>query len=159
MIELVLRLAGLVAIYLLVLTSSAPGDILTGILLAAGLLAATGVRDVLRSSRRWDRWLVAFVRMVVTTGWEMAIGTVRVVRFCLLGDGSPGFVEIPRDDRSRHAVALWGVLTGEAPDEYPVATDDERHLLIVHLTDASDPEAVRRRHAIARDRHLREVVR
>ena len=60
---------------------------------------------------------------------------------------APGFVEIPRGDRSRHGVALWGVLTGEAPDEIPVDVDERRRVLIVHLVDAGDPAAVRARHA------------
>ena len=77
----------------------------------------------------------------------MVLGSWRTARFCLRGGGSPGFVEIPRDGRSPHAVALWGVLTGEAPDEVPVDIDEERDVLIVHLVDASDPDAVRERHA------------
>jgi hypothetical protein len=67
-------------------------------------------------------------------------------------------VEIPRGDRSRHGVALWGVLTGEAPDEYPVAVDDERDVLIVHNVDASDPGSILARHAAARDGHQARVV-
>ena len=61
-------------------------------------------------------------------------------------------------DRSRHAVALWGVLTGEAPDEVPVDVDEERDVLIVHLVDASDPDAVRERHRRAYERAQRKVV-
>ena len=53
-------------------------------------------------------------------------------------------------------MALWGVLTGEAPDEVPV--DVERHVLVVHLIDASDPDAVRERHRRAYERHLRKVA-
>jgi multisubunit Na+/H+ antiporter MnhE subunit len=76
----------------------------------------------------------------------MARGSWRTARFCLRGRGSPGFVEIPRAGRSRHALALWGVLTGESPDEVPVDIDEERDVLIVHLVDASHPDAVRARH-------------
>ena len=66
-------------------------------------------------------------------------------------------VEIPRDDRSRSNVALWGVLTGEAPDEVPVEVDEARGVLLVHLVDASDPPSVRARHAHATARQ-RKVV-
>ena len=45
------------------------------------------------------------------------------------------------------SVALWGVLTGEAPDEVVVDVDEARGVLIVHLVDAADPDAVRARHA------------
>jgi len=155
---LLLRVGGLTAVYLLVLTSAEPGDVLVGGLLAFALVLATGPHPHRRTADGWARWVVGFGRMIVVTTWEIAIGAVRVVRFCLTGAGSPGFVEIPRGDRSRHAVALWGVLTGEAPDEYPVAVDDRRHVLIAHVVDASDPDAIRARHAAARDRHLRDVV-
>ena len=92
------------------------------------------------------------------TAVEMARGSWRTARFCLRGGGSPGFVEIPRAGRSRHAVALWGVLTGEAPDEVPVDVDEERDVLIVHLVDASDPDAVRERHRRAYEGAQRKVV-
>ena len=153
-----LRVAGLVGIYLLVLTSLDPGDVLVGALIATGLVLAAGPAGSRHGAAGWGRWFAALVRMVVVTAWEIALGTVRVVRFCLTGAGSPGFVEIPRGDRSRRGIALWGVLTGEAPDEYPVAVDDERHVLVVHLTDARDPEAIVRRHAAAREAYQRDVV-
>jgi hypothetical protein len=54
-------------------------------------------------------------------------------------------------------VALWGVLTGEAPDEVPVEVDEARGVLLVHLVDASDPGAVRARHERASARQRRVV--
>jgi multicomponent Na+:H+ antiporter subunit E len=159
MTESLLRVAGLAAIYVLVLTSLAPGDVVVGVLLASGLVLASGHSGHGRRPSHWGRWLVALGQTIVITGYEIARGSVRVVRFCLTGAGKPGFVEIPRGDRSRHAVALWGVLTGEAPDEYPVAVDDARHVLVVHLIDARDPEAVLARHRDAHERYLRDVVR
>ncbi len=155
---LVLRVGSLTAIYLFVLTSVSPGDILVGGSLALALVVATGFGTSRRGPGGWGRWAVAVARMVGATAWEMTLGTVRVIRFCLTDAGHPGFVEIPRGDRSRHAVALWGVLTGEAPDEYPVTVDDRRHMLIVHVIDNSDPDAVRARHAAAQESHLRDVV-
>jgi multisubunit Na+/H+ antiporter MnhE subunit len=159
MVGALLRVAGLAAIYLLVLTSFAPGDILVGVLLAAGLVLAAGSARASRHPRGWKRWLAAVTRMIATAAFETALGSVRVMRYCLTGAGSPGFVEIRRGSRSRHGVALWGVLTGEAPDEYPVAVDDERELLVVHVIDARDPEAIRARHEAALDAYLRDVVR
>jgi multisubunit Na+/H+ antiporter MnhE subunit len=53
----------------------------------------------------------------------------------------------------------WGVLTGEAPDEIVVDVDVERDVLIVHLVDARDPDAVRARHRRAYERWQRTVVR
>jgi multicomponent Na+:H+ antiporter subunit E len=158
MIGFLLRVAGLLAVYLLVLTSLAPGDILVGSLLAIAIVAATRPHD--RPPRAgWLRWLVALTATLLATASEIALGTVRTVRFCLGRRASPGFVEIPRGDRSRRAVALWGVLTGEAPDEYPVDVDAARDVLIVHVLDDRDPAAIRARHARAYERWQRDVVR
>jgi multicomponent Na+:H+ antiporter subunit E len=155
---LVLRVAGLVAIYLLVLTSLAPGDLLVGTLLAIAIVGASRPDLSGRGRRAWTRWATAVVRMLVATAWEMSVGTVRVIRYSLSDGGDAGFIEIPRGDRSRKGIALWGVLTGEAPDEYPVAVDDSRHVLIVHNVDATDRAAVRARHAAARDTYQRDVM-
>ncbi len=159
MIGALVRVAGLAAIYLLVLTSLEPGDIAVGVVLAVALVVAGRTRGPHRTVAGWGTWSLAVARMILVTGWEIAVGTVRVARFCLSGAGSPGFVEIPRGDRSRHEVALWGVLTGEAPDEYPVIVDDERHVLVVHNVDARDPAAIRARHEAARTRYQRDLVR
>ncbi len=154
----VVRAAGLVAVYLLVLTSVSVGDVLVGAVLALAIVLAAGPGEAGARSRSWSRWVGGVVRTAAVTALEIMIGTIRVVRFCLDGSGRAGFVEIPRGDRSRDAVALWGLLTGEAPDEYPVEVDDARAVLVVHVVDARDPDAVRARHAAARERHQRDVV-
>jgi multisubunit Na+/H+ antiporter MnhE subunit len=118
------------------LTSAAPADAAAGLLL--GLVLAVALRAEPAERPR--------LGTLAETALEMVRGSWRTARFCLRGDGNPGFVEIPRAGRSRHAVALWGVLTGEAPDEVPVDVDEERDVLIVHLVDAGDPDAVRERH-------------
>ncbi len=153
----VARVVGLVAVYLLVLTSLAPGDILVGTLLATVIVGASRPHDP-RPRVGWLGWLRALLATLLATGAEMAIGTVRTVRFALGGRARPGFVEIERGERSRRAVALWGVLTGEAPDEYPVDVDAARDVLIVHVLDARDPDGIRARHDRARQRWQRHVV-
>jgi hypothetical protein len=85
--------------------------------------------------------------MASQTAREMVVGTWRTARFCLGGRAADaGLVEIPRDGRGRDDVAIWGLLTGEAPDEVVVHVDDERDVLITHLVDASDVDGVRARH-------------
>jgi len=157
-IGFLLRVVGLLTVYLLVLTSVAPGDILIGSVVAIAIVAATGPGGVAPRAG-WLRWLVALTATLLLTASEIVLGTIRTVRFCFGRNTSPGFVEIPRGERSRHAVALWGVLTGEAPDEYPVDVDEARDVLIVHVLDARAPAAIRARHARAFDRWQRNVVR
>lgn len=159
MIGVLGQAAGLTAIYLLVLTSLDPGDILIGGLLALGLVLALRARPLPRRAKRSRAWLPAAAGVLAQTFAEMVVGSWRVVRLCLGEPGRPGFVEIPRGERSRKNVALWGVLTGEAPDEVPIDVDEERGVLIVHLVDASDPEGVRARHRAAFERWQRHVVR
>lgn len=162
MIGVLLRGAGLAGIYLLVMTSLDPGDILVGSALGLGVAVALRPHGMHRAPPGRVtpiEWVGAFAGMVTETAREMVVGSWRVVRFCLDSSATPGFVEIPRGGRSRHSVALWGVLTGEAPDEVPVDVDEARDVLIVHLVDATDPEAVRARHQRAYERWQRRVVR
>ena len=142
-------------IYLLVMTSAKPGDAAAGLVLA---VARRPRRPGRRPPTPTPAGLVALGQLRARTAIEMARGSWRTARFCLRGGARPGFVGIPRAGRTRHAVALWGVLTGEAPDEVPVDVDEERDLLIVHLIDASNPAAVRERHQRAYDRAQRKVV-
>ena len=149
----------LMGIYLLVLTSVKPGDALIGFVLGVVLAIALRPRLAGRSPATPGlAGLVALGPVVLGTAIEMARGSWRTARFCLGRGGRPGFVEIPRAGRSRHAVALWGVLTGEAPDEVPVDVDEERDVLIVHLVDAGDADAVRDRHRRAYACAERKVV-
>jgi multisubunit Na+/H+ antiporter MnhE subunit len=149
----------LMGIYLLVMTSAKPGDAAAGLLL--GLVLAVALRPRLPGRRPATPTLtrlVAFGEVLALTAVEMARGSWRTARFCLRGGARPGFVEIPREARTRHAVALWGVVTGEAPDEVPVDIDEKRDVLVVHLIDASDPDAVRERHRRAYERAQRKVL-
>jgi multisubunit Na+/H+ antiporter MnhE subunit len=157
-ISLLLRAAALAGVYLLVLTSVAPGDVVIGA--AIGLVVAVALRERPRAAPTgsWSERVLAAALVAGGTIVEMARGSWRVVRFCLGSAAAPGLVEIPRDGRSRAGVALWGVLTGEAPDEVPVDVDEERDVLVVHLVDAADPEGVRTRHRVAYERRQGKVV-
>lgn len=160
MTGILLRIAGLTAIYLLVLTSLKPGDILVGAALASALVLGGGVvRNGTAAEGGWIGWTRGVVGMIAITARDMVTGSIRVARFCLGGPAEPGFVEIPREGRSEDGVALWGLVTGEAPDEYPVAIDADRDVLVVHVLDAHDPDAVRERHRRMHERWQRHVTR
>jgi len=144
-IGLLLRAAGLALVYLLVLTSVDPGDVAIGALL--GLAVAMWLRP--RRGGAAARAPVSprgAAAMLAQTASGMVRGSWRTVRFCLGARAEPGLVEIPRGDRTPVELAVWGVLTGESPDEVPVDVDEERGVLVVHLVDAGDPDAVRERH-------------
>jgi multisubunit Na+/H+ antiporter MnhE subunit len=159
MSRIVIQALALMGVYLLVMTSAKPADAAAGLVL--GLVLAVALRPRLPGRSPATpalAGLLALGPVLAQTVVEMAIGSWRTALFCLRGTGQPGFVEIPRGERSRHSVALWGVLTGEAPDEVPVDIDETRQVLIVHLVDASNPDAVRDRHRRAYERAQRKVV-
>ena len=156
MTRLVVVTASLAAVYLLVMTSLAPGDVAIAAALGLGTALALRPRSRAAHDRRLSLRPGAVPSLVWDTAVEMVRGSWRVVRFCAGARGTPGFVEIPRDGRTDLDVALWGLVTGEAPDEIVVDVDEERDVLVVHLTDAGDPDAVRARHRRALERHRRK---
>ena len=158
MTTILLRAAGLTGIYLLVVTSVAPGDIVVGAVIGLAVAVALRGRPRLGPAPPWPGRVLAALVVTAQTTAEMVRGSWRVVRFCLGSTARPGFVEIPRSGRSDAAVALWGVLTGEAPDEVPVDIDDDRDVLVVHQVDAGDPAGVRARHRDAHERWQGKVV-
>jgi multisubunit Na+/H+ antiporter MnhE subunit len=152
-VTIAVRTAGLAAIYLLVLTSLDPYDIAAGLLLGLVVSIALRTRGTDGAGVALTGGPRAIIAAMAATAREMVVGSWRVVWFCLHpGSAAPGFVEVPRDGRTRSDLALWGLLTGEAPDEVPVDIDEERDVLLVHLVDARDPDAVRARHRHAHER-------
>jgi multisubunit Na+/H+ antiporter MnhE subunit len=159
MTAVLLRAAALTGVYLLVLTSLEPGDVLVGGLLGLAVALALRPRDRRPPAPGGAAARVAAsARLAARTVLDVLRGSRLAARYCLRGTGTPGLVEVPRDGRSDAAVALWGVITGLAPDEVVVDVDDERGVLLVHALDAGDPEGVRARHASNRERLQRRVV-
>ena len=156
MTGVLVRAAALAAVYLLVLTSVAPGDVLVGVALGLVLAILLRPRGVRRSRIPVPQRLAAAASVALRTALEMVLGSWRVARFCVGGREHAGFVEIPRGDRTRFEVALWGVLTGEAPDE--VVVDAGRDVLVVHLVDARNPDGIRQRHRTVHEQWLHKVA-
>jgi multisubunit Na+/H+ antiporter MnhE subunit len=152
MTGVLIRAAGFAGVYLLVLTSIHPGDVATGALIGLAVAVALRPRAATSVGQAAPVSLRGAGAYLARTAGEVCVGSWRVVRFCLGAPAALGFVEIPREDRTPAEVAAWGVLTGEAPDEVPIDVDEERGVLIVHLVDASDPDAVRARHRRNHDR-------
>ena len=151
MTGILLRGAALAAMYLLVLTSVAVGDVVIGCVLGVAVAYALRPRSPVPETLSVAR-LRAAAGLLARTAAEVVRGSWRTARFCLGDTADPGMVEIPRAGRSPVDVALWGVLSGEAPDEVVVDVDEERDVLVVHLLDAGDPAAVRARHAQSYER-------
>ena len=160
MIYFMLLTAALTIVYLLVLTSVHPGDVLVGaVLLGAIAAASTVARPNPRTAAPLMRRLTAAPALALGTLAEMVRGNWHVAQYVLGGRRleSPGVVAIPRGERSSSGVAAWGYLTAISPDEIVVDADDERGVLLVHLLDARDAPAIRARHERTYARRQRRV--
>jgi multisubunit Na+/H+ antiporter MnhE subunit len=153
------RAAALMGVYLLVLTSVAPGDVAVGGVIGLALAVALRPRRPRRTTGESLRLLAGAADALLRTAGEMVTGSWRVARFCLGRGAAPGFVEVPREDRTGHEVAMWGLLTGEAPDEVVVDIEPARAVMLVHLVDSRDPEGIRARHRRNHERWRRRVAR
>ncbi len=140
----------LAAIYLLVVGSVAPGDLAVGG--ALGLVVAWGLRGVAPAPRTQRpslrRWVLGIGPLALGVAREVVEGTWQVAQVSLgLRDPSTaGFVEIPLEDRTHRGAIAWALLTNVSPGEVVVDLDEERGVALVHVLDATDPDAVRRRH-------------
>lgn len=144
-----LALLVLAAVYLLTLASAKPLDVVTALVLAAALLLL--LRRFLRTDAEpaagpplWRRLLhaPAFAVAVIV---EITIGTWTVA-LLVLGIrklAKPGIVQIPIGDRSETGVAVTAIAITLSPGEVLVDIDWERRVMLVHVVDASDPDAVR----------------
>jgi multisubunit Na+/H+ antiporter MnhE subunit len=156
----VLSTATLTVVYLLVLTSAHPGDVVVGAVLSAAIAAASmSARPAARLAPPLTRRLTAAPAFVLGTFADMVRGTWHVALY-VLGHRrleSPGIVAIPKGERSSSGVAVWGYTTAISPDEIVVEADDERGVLLVHLLDARDVPAIRARHQRTYERRQRGV--
>lgn len=152
----------LTLVYVLTLASFAPWDIAAGAALSAVLLV--GLRRFVfagEGGRRppLGRRLVGFLRFALATGREVAIGTWRVTLAVtgLRPLARPGIVAVPIDDRTPAGVAASALAATLSPGEVLVDVDEVRGVMLMHVLDASDPEAVRERYARFYERYQRQV--
>ncbi|HEY6747858.1 MAG TPA: Na+/H+ antiporter subunit E [Mycobacteriales bacterium] len=160
MISSLLRVAALTAVYLLVLTSLAPGDVLVGLLLSAALVAA-GRRirplgpplDVPLARRLAGTPALVGGTLVdlVRSSWQTAV-------WCLHPHPTPaGLVTVPIAPRGPSSAAAWGLRVGLTPDTVVVELDQERGRMLLHVLDARDPDAVRATQLDSYQRRQRRV--
>jgi multisubunit Na+/H+ antiporter MnhE subunit len=151
MIAVLVRVAALTVVYLLALTSLAPGDIVTGVIIAV-LVVALGRRiqtpdDLLTEPPPlpWGRRLAGVPALIGGTVVDMARESWMVAGYCLRGRlPAPGLVTVPIERPARGSATAWAVRVGLAPASVVVEVDGTRGELLVHVPDARDPDAVRR---------------
>jgi multisubunit Na+/H+ antiporter MnhE subunit len=148
MIGILLRVVALTGLYLLIVSSTKPGDIGMGAVLAA-LVVAVGRRHGSTSTsaptpaRATLRRLAGVPALIGGTLVDVVTGSVEVIRCCLRRPPDPGLVWLPTGPTSPASFAAWGIRLGITPNTVVVDVDEERGAVLVHVLDAHDPEAVR----------------
>jgi len=148
MSRFLLSVAGLTVVYLLVLASRDPWDLLLGAVAAAGLL--WGVRGFVFGGRPrpiggLGRRLVAAVPFLAATLRDIVRGTWRVALTVLhlRPLRRPGIVAVPIGERTPTGVAVSCLVLSLSPGEVLVDIDWAKREMLIHALDASDPDAVR----------------
>ncbi len=142
---------GLTLTYALALGSFHPLDLLFGAGLSAALVLASR-RFVFGDGpgggrASFLRRVAAFVPFSLVVFWDVVVGTweVTLVTLHLRPLKRPGIVEVPIGERTPAGVAVWAVVTGLPPGSFFVDVDRERGVVLIHVMDAADPKAFRRK--------------
>lgn len=147
-----IRFAGslvlLTLIYALVLASFDPWDLLLGALLSGGLLLgfrrflaggpAVAAPGPLTRVLAFVPFAGALLRDIVVGAWNVILVVLHVRPL-----NRPGIVEIPLDGRTPTGVAVMALATTLSPGSFLVDVEWERGVMLFHVIDASDPDAIR----------------
>lgn len=148
-------------VYLLVLGSFKPADILMGLVISGALIYGTrrlSFREKPSSQNLFSRFLyfwpflVAEVWNIVTGTWNVAMITLHFRPLV-----SPGIVAVPIGERTPTGVAVSAQCTTLSPGTFLVDVDWERDVMLIHAIDAADPDEVRREHQEFYDRWQKKV--
>lgn len=148
MIFLVVITLGLTLLYALTLASFAPQDLLMGMLLSIGFVWI--YRRTLFPGKLPDGpyvlHILAFApKFLVMLVWDIIRGTWQVTTFVigLKALDHPGIVTIPLGNHSRAGTGIVGLFVTLSPGSFLVDIDWEGRVMLVHVIDASDPDATR----------------
>jgi multisubunit Na+/H+ antiporter MnhE subunit len=152
----------LTATYALVLASFHPWDLAIGATLSALLLGL--FRRFLfgdRPARLGDLGsrLVAFVPFAVAVVRDILAGTwaVALVVLHMRPLVCPGIVTVPIEDRSPTGVAVAALVDTLSPGSVLVDVDWERGVMLIHVIDAREPDAIREKHRQFYHRYQKRV--
>ncbi|MDQ4072181.1 MAG: Na+/H+ antiporter subunit E [Actinomycetota bacterium] len=147
----VLTLAGLTAVYAVTLASLRPLDLAMGLFISAALLAVAHrfvFADEPEPAPEVLRRIAALPRFFAGVIAEVASGTIEVA-LVVLGRrrlDCPGIVAVPIEERTPIGVAVAALAFTLSPGDVLIDVDEEEQVMLIHVLDASDPDAVRARH-------------
>ena len=105
------------------------------------------------------RRIVAFVPFAAVVLRDVFVGTweVSLVVVGIRPLACPGVVEVPIEQRTPTGVAISALASTLSPGEFLLDVDVDRGVMLFHVIDASDPQAVRARHRETYRRYQRWV--
>jgi multicomponent Na+:H+ antiporter subunit E len=149
-------------LYAMTLASTDPLDVATGTLLGGALLLALGRRlrlepggDIPSFGQRllWFWPFVGAVLVDIAVGtWDVALRVLGLRRI-----ERTGVVRVPIGDRTERGVAVTALTSTLSPGSVLLDVDWERGDMLVHVIDASDPDAFRAKLDRFYDRYQRKV--
>lgn len=127
----------LLVVWLLLQQSLAPGTILLGVLLAAGLSWVFGKLQPPALRLRHGGTLLLLLARVLA---DIIRSNIRVARIIVLARGRfvSGFVRIPLEITSPYALALLACIITSTPGTIWVRHDSSRRVLVIHVLDLLD---------------------
>lgn len=155
------RLAVCLVVWMAVLASAAPLDLVLGLVVAGALVLVPAPGDpiaharvpVARRTLGVPRLVGAVVADVGRGTWDVALRVLHLREV-----EQPGLVEVPIGERTELGLAVSALVTTLSPGTVLVDIDRERGVMVVHVIDASDPDRVREQHARFYEDAQRAVV-
>jgi multicomponent Na+:H+ antiporter subunit E len=153
---------GLAVVFSLTLASADPVDLIVGCVFGGLLAAALGNRLRLGPGGRipplgtravwFGPFAWAVLHDVLQGTWDVTLRVLGIRRL-----EHPGLVRVPIGERSERGVAVSALATTLSPGSALVDIDWESGDMLIHVIDASDPDAVRARLQRFYDRYQRRV--
>lgn len=152
MMRYAVSVLALTLVYALALASFQPWDLGFGVLLSTLLVFGSRRFVFGAASGRGPTLLgrvLAFGPFAAVIFRDILVGTVEVtlVTLHLRPLRKSGIVAVPIGDRTPMGIAVWAIVTGLPPGSFFVDLDQERGVALIHILDARDPDAFRRRQA------------
>ncbi len=150
----------LTGIYVMVLASFHPWDLFFGVVVSGALVY--GFRSFVFGGRpdpltglagraaAFFPFVAAVVWDVLKGTWEVALITLHIKPLV-----EPGVVKLPVGERTPTGVAVLGLVTTLSPGAFLIEANDE--FMLIHIIDASDPDAFREEREDFYQRYQRKV--
>lgn len=146
--RLLISLVFLTALYMLMLASVKLWDLVWGVLISTTLLLAfqrflfggrpAPLPGLLQRIVAFGPFALAVLRDIVEGTWNVILVVLRLRPL-----RCPGIVLVPIDERTPNGIAVSALTSTLSPGSFLVDIDWERRVMLVHVIDAGDPDAVR----------------